>query len=438
MTYSYLRAEGTPADRELLTAPYMGLQIAGEATWAEAPGTMHGAWFSGVRAADRIITRNDHAAKAPDPDPTGAVSCDVVVVGAGLAGLAAARRLTESGRTVVVLEAGPAALGRARGLNTPFGDFAVGGMWLHGAAEHPLLPFVRAAGIDLVPDVWAVGDGDPLGVTSPVFTEAGLLDHMTHVSEVERFRSIERELAGVTGRDRVLAANLTPLLAPLDAGARRLQETWFRTLYEGLVAGSFDDLSTINRYERFMLDGEDMMLTAPLSRAEPLLVEGLDLRFDTRVTDVVYDRGRWRVSAGAGERFSAPSVVLTTALAPLERLSIRPPLPRATRRALSRIGRGRGGKFFAIFEEAFWTPLRSFFVALPGDSLARVFADVGEIQGRPALAGFTTFTATDRLESLPQSELCGEVADLLAPVARWSRSRRSGSGDGTPVEVRSR
>lgn len=433
MTYSYLRAEGSPDDRDLLTRPYMGLQIAGEATWSAAPGTMHGAWFSGERAAEKVLGGDDAAARSPSPDSSASMSCDVVVVGAGLAGVAAARRLVSAGRKVVVLEASDVALGRARGVRTPFGDLPIGGMWLHGVDEHPLLPFVRAAGIRTVPDVWTVESGDPLGVTAPVFTEDGLLDQVTHGREIERFRAIERELDALSGRDRSLAGNLLPRLAALDEDSARLQETWFRALYEGIVAGDLADLSTLHRHEEFMGRGEDMMLADPLSAAESILLTGLDVRFDTRVTDVVYDRGRWCVSARPDERFSAPSVLLTTPLPVIERISIRPPLPRSTRQAMSRIGRGRGGKFFAVFEEPFWSPFRVFVLTVPGEPLGRVFVDVSEILGRPTLAGFTTFHATDRLETMTETELRAEVADLLAPVVRWSRT--SGA---TPVAVRPR
>ena len=57
--YSYLRPGGTPADRDRLAVPIArGLLMAGEATWRDHPGTMHGAWFSGERAA-RIVLEDE-------------------------------------------------------------------------------------------------------------------------------------------------------------------------------------------------------------------------------------------------------------------------------------------------------------------------------------------------------------------------------------------
>ncbi len=74
---------------------------------------------------------------------------DVVVVGAGAAGLAAARALRASGRQVVVLEASGRTGGRAWTVHPPELDgvwFDVGAIWLHAAEHNPLVPIAQALG----------------------------------------------------------------------------------------------------------------------------------------------------------------------------------------------------------------------------------------------------------------------------------------------------
>jgi len=80
-------------------------------------------------------------------------ACDVVVVGAGAAGLAAARTLKAAGRTVVVLEASERIGGRAWTTNPPaLGGawFDMGAVWLHAAEKNPLVPIAEAAGDKLL------------------------------------------------------------------------------------------------------------------------------------------------------------------------------------------------------------------------------------------------------------------------------------------------
>jgi monoamine oxidase len=82
---------------------------------------------------------------------------DFCVVGAGFAGLTAARRLMDAGRTVVVLEARDRVGGRVWG--HPFYDDAkidVGGTWIGGGAER-LYGLVKEAGLQSYP---TFDDGD--------------------------------------------------------------------------------------------------------------------------------------------------------------------------------------------------------------------------------------------------------------------------------------
>lgn len=92
---------------------------------------------------------------------------DVAIVGAGVAGLAAARALDGRGLRVVVLEASARIGGRAHSIVSPdLGGamFDRGASWLHAAERNPLTPIARAAGIALRrsdPDAaWRLRVGD--------------------------------------------------------------------------------------------------------------------------------------------------------------------------------------------------------------------------------------------------------------------------------------
>jgi monoamine oxidase len=81
---------------------------------------------------------------------------DVAIVGAGAAGVAAARRLVKAGRSVIVIEASDRVGGRAWTSGVAGMPLDLGCGWLHSADRNPLVPLAEAAGfsVDRVVSAW--------------------------------------------------------------------------------------------------------------------------------------------------------------------------------------------------------------------------------------------------------------------------------------------
>jgi monoamine oxidase len=75
---------------------------------------------------------------------------DIVVIGAGAAGVAAARRIMAANRKVVVIEAAGQIGGRCSTDLTTFGvPFDRGARWIHNADSNPMVKLARTAGLDM-------------------------------------------------------------------------------------------------------------------------------------------------------------------------------------------------------------------------------------------------------------------------------------------------
>ena len=77
------------------------------------------------------------------------MDCDVAIVGAGAAGIAAARLLRESGRSVILLEAADRAGGRGHTVELGGIPLDLGCGWLHSAERNPLVEVALRAGFKI-------------------------------------------------------------------------------------------------------------------------------------------------------------------------------------------------------------------------------------------------------------------------------------------------
>lgn len=217
---------------------------------------------------------------------------DVVVIGAGGAGLTAARELLKSGRTVLVLEARDRIGGRAftdTSLGPPWDR---GCSWLHASEVNPFVAYAREQGFDPFVDEY------------PRHTYRGA--HRMSGAELSGYRAlnarIERELgdAGRRGLD-------IPAEAALAQAT--LADPWYpmamarMTAWEGVEPANFSVLDQFQFVER----GEDMLVAKGYGALLAHYARDVPVRLRTPVTRI-----RW---GARGVAVETPSGTLDARLA---------------------------------------------------------------------------------------------------------------------------
>ena len=329
-SYSYLPAGFDPAARTALRSDVDGrVFFAGEATSDDYAGTVHGAWFEGTAAADRI------AAVAAEGD-------EIAVIGAGIAGLAAAKQLTDAGYDVVVLEGRDRIGGRLHTDESLGVSVELGAGWIHGADDNPLLELAERAGVRTV-----VPDGDDMIVYDTDGNEVDDDDIEAIVATLGEPQPRRRTHAGrhPRRRDRWCrrgdrgAGSVRP---GVGGRARRSRE-------HQRPDGSFDRVG-----QEFT--GADVVLPDGYVRILGPLLDGVAVDVGQVVVSIAHDADGVLIGLGGGTTVQSDRVLVTVPLGVLKAGDIEfdPPLPTEKQAAIAELGMGVLDRVVLQFDERFW------------------------------------------------------------------------------------
>ncbi len=359
--YSYVsrRSPGTgESDRAALEAPIDGrIFFAGEALNPNFHGTVHAAHESGLRAVAEVNK---------------AERTRVAVIGAGMAGLTAAARLTEAGKTVSVYEARDRLGGRIQTDRSLGAPVDLGATWIHGPEGNPL----------------------------------------TKLADQSKMPRRETD-------DTIIVRG---------AGGRELgwmtSPSWLEEVFQWTPTGAKP--SDINQeylskvFPRYGLGypGPDLLLPEGYDQILKSLAGDYRVRLSSSVTRVESSSSGVKLTLRGGQVEAFDAVIVTVPLGVLKAGSItfEPPLPTEKQVAIKRMGMGVLDKLYLRFNKVFWDDVT--IILTPENGLARgrfnYWVNFHRYLGEPILMAFHAADAAKSLAGMPDEAVLEQAARTLA------------------------
>ena len=392
--YSYLPPGASPRDRAALGEPvHRSLALAGEATSIGYPATIHGAFTSGQRAVERL-------------EPPGRL----LVVGAGVAGLAAARAAADAGLDVTVVEARDRIGGRLRTDRSLGVPVDVGASWIHGVRGNPIAALAERLDLRTIQTHYgSVTVYDETGHPVPRRAVADAQAEVRALLRAASARDDEPSLGAAI--DAVLVHDGQP------ATDRALLDLGLVSTVELDYAADLHELSQRHWNEGYAVRGPDVLLPGGYDAIVDALADGLDVRLGAIVTEVEHRPGHVALQTSKGE-LTGDAAVVTLPIGVLQAgaVTFTPALPARQREAIGRLGSGALDKVVLRFDDAFWDDTELIGHAAAERGAFPYWLNLAPVVREPVVVAFHGGSRARQLESLDDAAIVEQAVVALGEI----------------------
>jgi len=344
---------------------------------------------------------------------------DVIVIGAGIAGLATASELNED-YNVLVLEARDRIGGRVLTDKSYDGYFLdLGASWIHGVENNPIAMLAEKYGAKTIP----FDDEDSL----VIYDENGeQIDEQRdtlmweNYDKFVEFYQMERENILATGEDTSLQDVVGKFIQNENLTDKTLDDFYFLLVWniEGeygadasdISLGSFEDMG-------YKMEGHEVIFPQGYGQIIDGLSNGLDIRLEHLVMELDYSGDTIKVKTNKGD-FDAKYVISTLPLGVLKNSEVvfSPELPQEKTNALNNLNMGLLNKVYFVFPDVFWDE-EQWIGHIPSQKGHWVyFANLYSVLDKPVLLAFNSANFGNEIEAKSDADIVNEGLTVLKTI----------------------
>ncbi|ERN14660.1 lysine-specific histone demethylase 1 homolog 1 [Amborella trichopoda] len=353
----------------------------------------------------------------------------VLVIGAGLSGLAASKQLITLGFRVLILEGRNRPGGRVHTKRMSGNDIVaaadLGGSVLTGINGNPLGVLARQLGFPLhkVRDICPLYLPDGRAVDSEVDSRVEALFNQL-LEKVCKLRQSMDDMAVDVSLGTALDT-FREVYRVAENQEERMLLNWHHANLEYANASLLSDLSLAfwDQDDPYEMGGDHCFIPGGNGRFVKALSEGLPIFYGKTVDLIRYGTNGVQVRAG-NQVFQGDMVLCTVPLGVLKKGSIKfePELPQSKNEAIQKLGFGLLNKVAMLFPHCFWGAEIDTFGHLSVDKCKRgeffLFYSYASVSGGPLLMALVAGESAIGFESMAPSDAVERVLGILRGIFR--------------------